>query len=189
MWWLITLSLFVVSALNWALVFRWKHSFKDAVQLTATLVSIASTVTLGFFAWQNLQQAKHSEELLQRREWTELRNTIWDIMDQYPPSGVESLRLLPIEERIRWGIQIRRLLNAQGTNQVLLENEECLAHWRNAIAAERTLGDFLPMSFGLGNDSMFVKMATSMLVDVGFVWDKLVLQSKEVSPTGGLPSK
>ena len=102
MWLLITGSLILVTALNWALVFYWQYAFKDAVQLTATLVSMAATVTLGFFAWQNLQQRQRTEAIERRRQWTDLRNTIWELLDQYPPSGVESLRALPPEQRVEW---------------------------------------------------------------------------------------
>ena len=186
MWWMVLLSLLFVSALNWALVFRWKHSFKEAVQLTATLVSIASTVVLGFFAWQSFQHSNRSEELEQRRQWTELRNTMWEIMEQYPPSGIELLRSLPSNQRAEWITQIRRLLNAQGTNQVLMTNEECLAHWRNATATAMIANSMQHVDT---TSEIFTHQASSIMKDVMFVWEKLVLDSGEVSATGGLPNK
>jgi hypothetical protein len=141
--------------------------------------------------------------------WGELRNAMWQILDQYPPEGVQALKNLPIEQQIAWMERVRSMLDAQIKNPVLIEDRESLGHWRNAISTAKTGQRLLetirdkPESVvsvkgtptgpvvtrgKIDPDEMMTADASSILSDTLSVWGKLVLDSDEVSATGGRPA-
>lgn len=136
MWWMILVGLGVVMAV--AILLSRRLGVKEGIQLTSTLVATASMVVLGVFAWQQMADSKRAQATQRTAKWGEMRNVMWEILDVYPPSGVEALRALPTEHRVAWLRQARRLLDQGIGNPVLIECEECLGHWRNAISSAKT---------------------------------------------------
>lgn len=183
MWWLVLLGFVVVTAVATILVRR--LGTKEGIQLTSTLVATASTVVLGVFAWQQMEYTNRAQATQHTAQWGELRNVMWAVLDLYPPSGIDALRALPTDQRLAWLRQVRRLLDSAIGNAVLIECEECLAHWRNAISSAKTSFDVLAMA--PDEERAFFASVKGIHADVLFVWQKLVLESDEVSPTGGRP--
>lgn len=119
--------------------------------------------------------------------WQRLRDGIWKIFDLSPKQGIHLLETLPPEQKAAWFRKIRSLLDAQTDNPVLIENKTCLGSWRNAISTAKITADLFETTNMSARTNICSKKASSILRDVGFVWDKLVLESEEVSPTGGRP--
>jgi hypothetical protein len=122
--------------------------------------------------------------------WGDLRNAIWKIFDLYPPSGTETIRSFPQEQQLSFFKKIREILDSQIGNPVLIEDQQCLGYWRNAISAGKTysaiLGSVNKVD-ALQLQDAVVANANSILEDMGRVWIELILNSDEVSPTGGRP--
>lgn len=141
---------------------------------------------------QQLERKQRFEAIESTANWGKLRNAMWAIMDNYPPSGVKYLQELSQQEKLAWLIKIRNLLDSQIDNPVLIEHTQGLGHWRNAISAAKTAKQ---MVFGISPEDhqidmvneMFIRDASTILHDVLFVWSKLILDSDEVSATGGRP--
>lgn len=131
------------------------------------------------------EQRLHAE---MTAEWDELRQTMLDILVS-APLGIDALATLSRQEKIEWMRQQEELLNSQAGNPVLISDELSLGHWRNAMASARTTRMVLEID-SVGSetaDSLFVASAKSIFKDVALVWERLVLESDQVSPTGGRP--
>lgn len=181
--------LVVLGLLGLALMVRYfgrRFGYKEGIQLTSTVVATISTVILGVFAWQQLSSSQRAEQLSETAKWGELRNCMWELMDQVPPSGTGTLLSLSTNERIQWFRSVRRLLDSQIGNPVLLADEVSLGYWRNAISTSRTHGNAASDILAL-DDQLFQAGVNSIYSDVMFVWKRLVLESDQVSPTGGRP--
>jgi len=74
------------------------------------------------------------------------------------------------------------LLNSEIENPVLIGNNKCLGYWRNAISKAKMLKESDKYSFIKYSDQV-----SSLMGDVFFVWTILILNSKEISATGGKP--
>jgi hypothetical protein len=139
------------------------------------------------------QYNKRQIEIIESKEkvektgrWGELRNTMWAIMDLYPTNGVNSLKHLSKEQKINWNRKMRLLLDSQIDNPVLIENKNCLGFWRNAISRTKSLEALINSSI---DDEIIINLMGGILNDIAFVWKELVLDSDEVSPTGGKPEQ
>src|SRR5262249_57091026 len=105
MWWVVLAGRVVVGSV--AAILARRLGTKEGIQLTSTLVATASTVVLGVFAWQQLAEANRAQATQRTAKWGELRNVVWEILDLYPPSGIEALRALQPEQRVAWLRQVR----------------------------------------------------------------------------------
>lgn len=157
------------------------------VSVIQIIIGINQTELMKLQTEFNERQIAISEknELMQwKSDWGELRNTIWEILEQFPPNGIDYLVKFTIEERIKWKRKIRKLLDSQINNPVLLENSYCLGHWRNAISTTLTmnLGEIL-----VANDKQFIAEAKTVSRSVMITLEKIILDSDEVSATGGTP--
>jgi hypothetical protein len=142
-------------------------------------------------------QTKIAQSQLEREErlakfektanWGELRNAMWGILDQFPPSGIETIRSMPQEHQLSFFKKVRAILDSQIKNPVLIENEQCLGHWRNAISSTKTMVYMLSRTNTSEMQDSIIGNAGGILTDVMYVWEKLVLDSVEVSATGGRP--
>jgi hypothetical protein len=110
---------------------------------------------------------------------------MWEIFDLYAPNGIKTLEKLSINEKVAWKYKVRKLLDSQIDNPVLLENKNCLGFWRNAISTAKII-PYAPATFV---EQRFIVEAESILKDISYVWEKLVLDSDEISATGGKPEK
>lgn len=118
--------------------------------------------------------------------WGELRNAMWAIMDLYPSNGVNVLKELSREQKLKWNRTMRKLLDSQIDNPVLIEDKMCLGYWRNAISRSKSLDAFI--NSNIEEEFVIVHMG-GILSDISYIWIKLVLDSDEVSPTGGKPEE
>ena len=124
------------------------------------------------------------EKFQKSANWGELRNTMWEIFDLLSaPGGINSLEKLSVKEKIAWKYKVRKLLDSQIDNPVLLENKTSLGYWRNAISTAKII-QYAPETF---IEQRFIIEAKSILKDISYVWKKLVLDSDEISATGGRP--
>lgn len=137
------------------------------------------------------QRQFEREERLSKVEstanWGELRNAMWNILDQFPPSGIETIRSMPQEYQLSLFKKVRTILDSQIKNPVLIENKQCLGYWRNAISSAKTMADILSKTNASETQDIIIANANSILRDVMYVWEELVLDSNEVSATGGRP--
>jgi cell division protein FtsL len=129
------------------------------------------------------QNLINKEQTKKTAYWSELKNAMFEILVSVGPNGVESFKKLSIKDKLDWKIKIRNLLDSQTKNPVLIENKECLGYWRNAIST-LTVIPHNPLPFG---EKRLIIEYKSILKDVSYVWGKLVLDSDEISATGGRP--
>ncbi|MCI0618744.1 hypothetical protein L0244_37685, partial [bacterium] len=134
-------GLLTVTALHF--IFIRKFGMKEGVQVVSNLVTTIATVTLGVFAWQQMQDAKRMEAIQKTANWGELRNNMWEILDQFPPSGIDALRTFSVDNKRLWMHNIRKLLDSKIKNPVLIEDKQCLGYWRNAISTTKTSFELL----------------------------------------------
>ena len=153
-------------------------------------------ITLSYVQWTADKRQRKIQETVQ---WTELRNAMWDMFDLNDPSqygisgpeamrGYEALGNLSITDMHSWLTKALRILESQSSNPVLIQSTQCLAHWRNAEVTAKTYPKILlnerdPKE----TEDGFVRTVSSISRDVRFVWRTLVLDSDEVSATGGRP--
>lgn len=78
-------------------------------------------------------------------------------------------------------------MDSQIKNPVLIGNKQCLGHWRNAISSAKIMADILSKTKVSKMQDVIIKSAGGILSDVMYVWKELVLDSYEVSATGGRP--
>ncbi len=109
---------------------------------------------------------------------------MWAIFDLTTSGahGFVALDSLSEKEKENRSNKILILLNSEIDNPVLIDNKKCLGYWRNAISKSKNLKDK-----ALANHFKFSEQVSSLMNDVIVVWAELVLDSKEVSPTGGKP--
>lgn len=75
--------------------------------------------------------------------------------------------------------KVRNLLGTQIKNPFLVENKECLDHWRDALSTSRVSLDVAALSVNSPEmEDLFIEQAGSIWDDVHYVWQKLVLESK-----------
>lgn len=168
-----------------------KNKIEKIVLLTSIVTAMA-TLSLAFFGWQQIEETNRLKEIQYTADWGNLRNTMWDVMDLYPPRGVKDLQHLTNEEKIIWTRQVRKLLDSEIKNPVLIQDRSMLGYWRNAISTTRALETELMMQLNFKNEDkhdLSTKRAESILNDISKVWVKLILDSDEVSPTGGHPEE
>lgn len=133
---------------------------------------------------RQIEIIEKNEKVEKTARWGELRNTMWNIMDLYPVNGVNGLRNLSKNEKVSWNRKIRILLDSQIDNPVLIENKSCLGYWRNAISRSKSLEPFIVSNL---DEELIITHMGGILSDILFVWKELVLDSDEVSATGGKP--
>lgn len=135
-------------------------------------------------AQENLKLIKEENRIKKTADWGRLRNTMWNLTD-LTSSGFEGylgLENLSLKEKQKRSILIWELLNTEIGNPVLIENKRCLGYWRNAISKAKMLKDI-----SLYDDIKFSDQISSLMHDIMIVWVELVLDSDEVSATGGKP--
>ena len=169
----------------YALLIR-KLGRAEGLDAASTIATTLATVVLSVFTYQQLSQANRQQEIERTARWGELRNAMWEIMDQYPPTGVAGLKALPADQRVQWLRTMRKLLDGQIGNAVLISDRVSLGHWRNAISSVKTTTDVLVADPAI-EPQMFERTSTTVLKDITAVWQRLVLDSNEVSATGGRP--
>ena len=160
---------------------------KKQLVLTSKQTDLTSIQTE--IAQQQLTMAKQQARIQQSAAWGELRNAMWEIMDQYPPSGTNALNSLSVDQKVEWLRKIRTILDSQIKNPVLIQNKECLGYWRNAISSANSGADILDKTDMSTMADFFLSNANSILKDTLYVWESIILKSNEVSATGGLPQK
>ena len=133
---------------------------------------------------RQIEITEKNEKVEKTARWGELRNTMWAIMDLYPINGVSGLRPLSREQKVGWNRKIRMLLDSQIGNPVLIENKMCLGYWRNAISRTKSLEALINSNI---DEEFIINDMGGILNDISYVWTELVLDSDEVSPTGGKP--
>lgn len=133
---------------------------------------------------RQMEILEKKEKVEKTAKWGELRNAMWNIMDLYPSNGVKGLTNLSKEQKVNWNRKIRILLDSQIDNPVLIENKTCLGYWRNAVSRSKSLEPFIVSNF---DEEFVITHMGGILSDIMYVWKELVLDSDEVSPTGGKP--
>jgi len=140
-------------------------------------------------AQRQFEREERHADIEKSANWGELRNAMWKILEQFPPTGTETIRSFPQEYQLLLFKNIRTILDSQIKNPVLIENRDCLGYWRNAISGAKVMVDILSKTDMSNEQGIIVAKANGILKDVLYVWKKLVLNSKEVSATGGRPNK
>lgn len=161
---------------------------EKGIQLTSMIITTLATVVLAFFGWQQMRETNRLRDVQNTADWGKLRNTIWEIMEQYPSHGVENLLNLSEEEKIAWSKKIRKLLDSEIGNPALIQRQNSLGHWRNAISTAKVTKDILQSTLK-NKEDIFIKHTTGILTDIMSVWSELVLDSEEISATGGRPEE
>ncbi|MBE0570859.1 MAG: hypothetical protein IH618_04875 [Ignavibacteriaceae bacterium] len=133
---------------------------------------------------RQIEITEKKEKVEKTAKWGELRNSMWAIMDLYPDNGVSGLKLLSREQKVDWNRKIRTLLDSQIINPVLIENKMCLGYWRNAISRTKSLESLINSNI---DEEFIINDMGGILNDISYVWRELVLDSDEISPTGGKP--
>jgi hypothetical protein len=152
------------------------------VWLTGVIAAatIVAAVATGVQVWEATRQRR----IERSARWGELRNTMWEFFDMQYPHGVQQLAAMPQAERAMHFNKVRRVLDSQIGNPVLLDDRAALSRWRNAISTARSAAQMI--DGGADPDGKLTAIhAGSIIDDVMAVWDQLVLKSTEVSPTGG----
>lgn len=129
---------------------------------------------------------EQNERIAYTAKWGELRNAMWAVMDLYHPGGVKEIILLSREQKLAWNLRMRKLLDSQIINPVLIQNKMCLGYWRNAISTSKGLETLINTKI---EEEFLNKQFGGILNDIMYVWENLVLDSDEVSPTGGKPEE
>ncbi|MBK7227395.1 MAG: hypothetical protein IPH97_00655 [Ignavibacteriales bacterium] len=172
-----------------------RDSINSALQLELVLKQIElanrSFLNDSVISLQQLNITRENYRLLESErnikrsaDWGKLRNTMWAIFDLTTSGahGFVALDSLSEKEKENRSNKILILLNSEIDNPVLIDNKKCLGYWRNAISKSKNLKDK-----ALANHFKFSEQVSSLMNDVIVVWAELVLDSKEVSPTGGKP--
>jgi len=162
------------------------------LSIMAILVSIFQTIT----GCQQTKLARQQWRFEQQRaavqktaDWQRLRDSVWELLDLYPKTGTTTLNNLDPKSKALWFSKVRSILDSQTRNPVLIENRVCLGCWRNAISSAKTSKDLLETVDLSSQPDWCTVKANSIMKDVLYVWEQLVLNSKEVSPTGGRPKE
>lgn len=145
-----------------------------------------ATLALAYFGYQQMNETNRLKALESSANWGSLRNTMWEVMDRYPFDDL-LLTNMTREEKITLMQDIRKLLDSEIKNPILLQDKESLGHWRNAISTTKISNDLLKLN-ALSNES-FLTYSGTIMEDVLYVWEKLILDSDEISATGGRPTK
>lgn len=124
-----------------------------------------------------------------RTEWQHLRRGIWELFDHLITSGPNAVALKTKnpQEVAAWFGKTFVMLSELEDNQVLMENEECLGYWRAALASASggaTIARFSSADEPTTQEQVD-RLVEKIFGNVGFVWEKLVLDSGEISAVGG----
>lgn len=159
---------------------------EKGLNIASTIITTLATLSLAFFGWQQMRETNRLRDVQYTASWGKLRNTMWEIMDQYPKTGIKDLNKLSIDKKAEWPQKIRKLLDSEITNPALIQKRNSLGCWRNAISTAKLLEDIMQSDVENKEDEFIIR-ATSIHKDIMTVWSELVLDSKEVSATGGRP--
>ncbi len=169
--------------------------------ITALLLSGMAVI----LSYVQYTEAERERSIQETAHWSELHDAMLDFIDLTDPSkhglaeimgqGLNAFRGLSKKEMVSWLNTALRILNSQNSNPVLIESKTCLGYWRNAISTARINLRLLRWMTGPETEDTqkqradrFVETVSSIFRDVLFVWDKIVLDSDEVSATGGRPN-
>jgi hypothetical protein len=137
-----------------------------------------------------LERETRLEKHQHTKEWTQLRDVLWQIFDLTEGRPYTSFRGFPVKFFIGLFDKFKMLLDSQSSNSVLLNDEESLKNWREAIGSVKTSQQIL-MSLNRNEEAFNEEMRdvligsfTIAVSKVGNVWIKLILNSTEVAPIG-----
>ena len=161
----------------------------------AVIVAIAQTKTANEqtrltrlqteIATRELESVDAQEKIHETAEWGRLHRTMLNIIKKFYPGDETTLRQISSEDWAKWYREITLLLESQINNEVLISDREALGYWRNAMSTADTQ-EALRQSIPDDRQSP-AKGALSIMRDVMHVWERLVLDSTQVSATGGHP--
>lgn len=177
---------------------KWLERNKVFFDTIAALLLSAMAVTISIV---QVVDSRRDRFIQETARWGELRNAMWTIVDLFQPSthGIsivgkevessiyETLIVLSKDEMVILLKDALKTLDSQISNPVLIQSRECLGYWRNAISTARIHSDMIQKGDRKWQQDKFVKALTSISKDVMFVWDKIILESDQVSATGGRP--
>ena len=134
-------------------------------------------------------EQKYNVELT--ASWESIRYTMQEVLMSGPQEGYIGFAQFSAENKIEWLHSTEVLLRSQTSNPVLIGDTLSLGYWRNALSCSYTARMILQANSFLEEeaDSFFVRSSSSILRDVSFVWERLVLDSNQISPTGGRPNE
>src|SRR6266511_1562274 len=113
-------------------------------------------------AEKELSLAQRQDHVQQSVGWIELRNTVLNIVDQYPGTGTQAFKTLTTAQKLEWLGKIRMLLDSQIKNPTLIQKKECLIRWEKAIATARGAADILGKTDMSAMPDFFVINANSI---------------------------
>ncbi|HHT9137787.1 MAG TPA: hypothetical protein ACFYEK_11175 [Candidatus Wunengus sp. YC60] len=181
-----------------------KIFFETIAAFLLSAMAIIISVVQIFIGFKQTKLAKIQTQIAQRQfqreerlaniertgKWGELRSAMMKILEQFPSSGTKSIRTWPQEDQLLFFKNVRMILDSQIKNPVLIENRDCLGHWRVALSCtefreEEVLGTTNMPEI---QDVIIVGSANKIHQSIMYVWKRLVLDSNEVSSTGGEPN-
>jgi hypothetical protein len=131
---------------------------------------------------------ERAEQIQRTANWNEMRNIMWELMDSHRPKSPAGLTMSR-QEWQEWFVKVRRMLDSQHGNPVLISDRESLGYWRNAISSAKHGEDAARSRSEQEYNEAANRTANGILKDVSTVWQRLVLDSVEVSATGGRPNQ
>ena len=84
-----------------------KLKFEKGLQVAAIVATSIATIVIAVTAWQQMKEVNRLRTIEKSASFGKLRNTIWEILDQCPPSGVDQLNNLTREQKVGWMRKIR----------------------------------------------------------------------------------
>ena len=137
-------------------------------------------------AEKELRIVQRQDNVQQAVGWIEIRNTVLNIIDQYPGTGPKAFKSLSAAQKVEWFEKIRRLLDSQIKNPTLIQNKECLIHWERAIATARGAAGIFAKTDMSAMPDFFEINANSILVDTLAVMKIMFNESDKVFSRGSL---
>lgn len=178
----------VVSLFGWLL---YKHGPKDGASIASPLATALLGLSVLFLAFHQADQSNRQAATEKTANWAQFHGAcleMFEILDSKSPRGIEAFEPLAADRKSQKFVELRQIIVQQLANPVLIQDKECLGYWRNmnstAWTAIRLLEE-APESPAM--HGQIQQMFSGILGDLTHVWKKLVLNSGEISATGGRP--
>lgn len=168
---------------------RNKIFFDTIAAFLLTVMALIVSISQSLTARQQWKAEQRRAAIERTANWQRLRDSVWELLDLYPKTGTATLDKLDPQSKAMWFSKVRSILDSQTDNLVLIEDRVCLGCWRNAISNAKTSKDLFETADMSWKPEWCSISANSIMKDVMYVWEKLVLDSSEVSATGGRPNE
>lgn len=140
---------------------------------------------------KRLEREQRMEQYQNTSDWTALRDVLWNILDLNPGTGFEDMKNFPLEFFVQYFHQFKILLDSQSSNPILINDQESLKNWREAIGSVKASQNILKKLVSNSNKNLNEEMKEALIGSLTIanskvvnVWAKLILNSNEVAAIG-----